>query len=61
MNNKTEFILHDENLESKVLGSLVWSCKEGNFDAFFESRLSEDLFWSSYSVAIFNIKKEIDN
>lgn len=59
MNNKTEFILHDENLESKVLGSLVWSCKEGNFDAFFESRLSEDLFWSSYSVAIFKAITEL--
>lgn len=59
MNNKTEFILHDENLESKVLGSLVWSCKEGNFDAFFESRLSEDLFWSSFSVAIFKAITEL--
>lgn len=53
MRDNFELQLHDEILESKVLGSLVWSCKDGNFDAFFESRLSEDLFWSSYNVAIF--------
>lgn len=38
--NGTKNVLHDEGVEISVLGSLVWSCKEGNFDAFFESRLT---------------------
>ena len=53
--NNSEFLLHDPNVEAKVLGSLVWSCKEGNFDVFFESRLTRDLFYYEQSATIFEI------
>lgn len=56
--NKT-FVLHDPQIEAAVLGSLVWSCKEGNFDAFFEARLTRELFYYEQSVNIFNIISEL--
>lgn len=53
--NNSEFLLHDPNVEARVLGSLVWSCKEGNFDAFFESHLTRDLFYYEQSATIFDV------
>ncbi len=57
--NETNFILHDEGVEISVLGSLVWSCKEGNFDAFFESRLTKDLFYSPQNATIFEVVSDL--
>lgn len=53
--NNSEFLLHDPNVEARVLGSLVWSCKEGNFDAFFDSHLTRDLFYYEQSATIFDV------
>lgn len=53
--NNSEFLLHDPNVEARVLGSLIWSCKEGNFDAFFESHLTRDLFYHEQSATIFDV------
>ena len=55
MDEQKEFLLHDPKIEARVLGSLVWSCKEGNFDAFFESRLTRDLFYYEQSATIFEV------
>lgn len=57
--NETKFVLHDEGVEISVLGSLVWSCKEGNFDAFFESRLTKDLFYSPQNATIFEVVSDL--
>ena len=50
-NNK--FLLHDDQLEVTVLASLVWLCREGNFDAFFNSQLSKEHFYNSVNATIF--------
>lgn len=53
MTEEKVFLLHDEELEKKVLGSLVWLCREGNFDAFLDANVSVDLFCSPVNIAIF--------
>ena len=52
---KKEFILHDDNVEVAVLGTLVWSCGTGNFDAFFEARLTRDLFYDQQNATLFDV------
>ena len=37
MNNENIFQLHSDELEITVNSTLMRSCKEGNFDAFFRS------------------------
>lgn len=53
MGEEKVFLLHDEELENKVLGSLVLLCREGHFDTFLNARLSESLFYSRPNKAIF--------
>lgn len=52
--NKT-FVLHDEEIEIHVLGTLVWSCGDGNFDTFFEAKLTKELFFYPQNATIFEI------
>lgn len=54
-----EFILHNEEIEITVLGTLVWSCRDGNFDTFFEARLTKDLFYYKTNATIFEIIGEL--
>ena len=56
---KKEFILHDDNVEVAVLGTLVWSCGTGNFDAFFEARLTRDLFYDQQNATLFDVIKDM--
>lgn len=53
--NKQEFILHNLEVEITVLGTLVWSCREGNFDRFFDARLTRDLFYDQVNATIFDV------
>lgn len=59
MEENNKFILHDENVEIAVLGTLVWSCKEGNFDAFYEARLERELFYSPANATIFDVISDL--
>lgn len=52
---KNEFILHDENIEVAVLGTLVWSCRYGDFDSFFDARLTRDLFYDHQNATIYDV------
>ena len=61
MTENTEFLLHNEQLEVTVIGSLVWSCSEGNFDAFYDARLSPDLFYYDVNKTIFGVIVELIN
>lgn len=54
-----EFILHNEQAEIAVLGTVVWSCKEGNFDRFFEAELTKDLFYSPANITLFEVIREM--
>lgn len=56
---KQEFILHNEQAEIAVLGTLVWSCKEGNFDKFFEAKLTKDLFYTPVNATLFEVIREM--
>lgn len=56
---KQEFILHNEQAEIAVLGTLVWSCKEGNFDKFFEAKLTKDLFFTPVNATLFEVIREM--
>ena len=55
MIEKTIFSLHSDELEIAVNSTLVWSCKEGNFDAFFEARLTKDLYYTRENALIFSV------
>ena len=61
MTENTEFLLHNEQLEVTVIGSLVWSCSEGNFDTFYDARLSPDLFYYDVNKTIFGVIVELIN
>lgn len=52
---KREFLLHDSDVEEAVLGTLVWSCGEGNFDAFFEAHLTRELFYDRQNAILFDV------
>lgn len=52
---KQEFLLHNEELEIYVLGSLLWSCTEGNFNSYYDARLTPDLFYYKKNETIFRI------
>ena len=45
MNNENNIQLHSDELEVAVNSTLMRSCKEGNFDAFFEAQLTKDLYF----------------
>ena len=57
--SKTEFLLHDGDVEISVLGSLIWACREGNFDTFFEARLTPDLFYFEVNRKIFEVISDL--
>ena len=59
MGEEKVFLLHDEELENKVLGSLVLLCREGHFDTFLNARLSESLFYSRPNKAIFKAMADL--
>lgn len=56
---KKEFLLHSDELEITVNSTLMWSCKEGNFDAFFEARLTKDLFFTRENAIIFGVMADL--
>lgn len=55
MNNEEDILLHNDDLEIKVLGSLVSLSQGGNFDDFFKANLSIDLFYTPTNAIIFGI------
>ena len=55
MNNEEVILLHNDDLEIKVLGSLVSLSQGGNFDDFFKANLSKDLFYTPTNAIIFGI------
>ena len=57
MNNEEDILLHNDDLEIKVLGSLVSLSQGGNFDDFFKANLSKDLFYTPTNAIIFGIVK----
>lgn len=59
MNNENNFQLHSDELEITVNSTLMRSCKEGNFDAFFEARLTKDLFFTRENAIIFSTMADL--
>jgi replicative DNA helicase len=59
MNNEEVILLHNDNLEITVLGSLVALSQEGNFDDFFKANLSIDLFYTPANAIIFGIISDL--
>ena len=47
------FLLHDEQLECTVLGSLLFACREGNFDYYHKAHLTVELFDHPVNATIF--------
>ncbi len=58
-NKKNQTILHEENIEIAVLGTLVWSCKNGNVDVFHEAGLTMDLFYTPKNAIIFGVIRDL--
>lgn len=59
MNNENNFQLYNNELEITVNSTLMWSCKEGDFDAFLEARLTKDLFFIRENAIIFGIMADL--
>ena len=55
MDNEKIILLHNDDLEITVLGSLVFLSQFGNFDDFFKANLSKDLFYTPVNAIIFSI------
>ena len=59
MNNENNFQLHSDELEITVNSTLMRSCKEGNFDAFFDARLTKDLYFTRENAIIFSVMADL--
>lgn len=59
MNIENNFQLHSDELEVTVNSTLMRSCKEGNFDTFFEAQLTKDLYFTRENAIIFSIMSDL--
>ena len=57
--NNNQTVLHSEDIEIAVLGTLVWACQNGKAYIFHDEGLTKDLFYTPQNATIFGIISEL--
>ena len=59
MNNKNTNILHNEDIEISVLGTVVWLCNNEKVDVFHDAGLTTDLFYTPKNAILFGVIRDL--